>query len=230
MGQPNQRQFERIKITRQNASVTTVGSRKKVDCMLVDVSAHGLGLISVQNILPDTQVIFNVAGQDIYLTLQWCQVLERHRTGYRYGFRVAESRINLAELLIARGYLDLKVLLVDDDPDITELYATMLGECGFGVEVARSGNEAIAIMDRQRFDVVLSDMVMVNGTGAAVVHEARDQRVPVAVLTGNPDACTGALPEDVVVMEKSGLSLQQIPSLIAALYSKEEERKAHRQD
>jgi CheY-like chemotaxis protein len=84
---------------------------------------------------------------------------------------------------------DLRVLVVDDEPDTRELVALML--VGRGAEVVAVGSaiEALAEMERGRFDVLISDIGMADMDGYALISKIRQLpkerggRIPAAALT-----------------------------------------------
>lgn len=59
----------------------------------------------------------------------------------------------------------MKVLLVDDDAFLRDMYATKFMECGHEVKAASDANEAIKIIEGTEFDVVLLDMIMPGVSG-----------------------------------------------------------------
>ncbi len=64
----------------------------------------------------------------------------------------------------------MKILIIDDEPDILELMSQEFRYRGHSVETASSGNEAVEILTRNFFDVVLSDFKMPNGNGITVLN------------------------------------------------------------
>ena len=65
------------------------------------------------------------------------------------------------------------VLVVDDEPDSNELVARLLGSRGAEVRVAASVQQALAILDRWRPDVVVSDIGMPDQDGYALIQQLR---------------------------------------------------------
>lgn len=66
------------------------------------------------------------------------------------------------------------ILVVEDDADVRSYSVAALQELGYNVVEAVDGPTAIAILERRRFDLVFSDVVLPNGlTGADVVARAR---------------------------------------------------------
>jgi C4-dicarboxylate-specific signal transduction histidine kinase/ActR/RegA family two-component response regulator len=55
------------------------------------------------------------------------------------------------------------ILVVDDVEEQREIAATILSELGYRVTVVDSGEEAVRLMRRQRFDLVLLDMILGEG-------------------------------------------------------------------
>ena len=81
-----------------------------------------------------------------------------------------------------------RVLVVDDEPGILDLFRAVLSRYGFAVDVARHGRDALTRMAASRFDVVVSDVNMPSCDGLSflrLVHE-RDLDVPVILMTGKP--------------------------------------------
>ncbi|PSP99110.1 DNA-binding protein [Halobacteriales archaeon QS_4_70_19] len=64
------------------------------------------------------------------------------------------------------------VLVVDDEPDLADLYAAWLGE-GYETRVAYGGNEAIELFD-EAVDVALIDRLMPEMSGDEVLEHIRD--------------------------------------------------------
>jgi CheY-like chemotaxis protein len=67
----------------------------------------------------------------------------------------------------------LSVLLADDDEDVRALFKLSLAGRGHAVATASTGREAIAQLARERFDVLVTDIVMPDGDGLDVIKAAR---------------------------------------------------------
>lgn len=80
-----------------------------------------------------------------------------------------------------------KILLVEDDYLLSEMYGTKLRLEGFEVAVAHNSQEAFDIMDEQEIDLVLLDMVLPRSNGVAILHEFKSysdwRRVPIIILS-----------------------------------------------
>jgi DNA-binding response OmpR family regulator len=85
----------------------------------------------------------------------------------------------------------LKVLVVEDDPDLAALEAQLLEEHGHRVEVASNGREALAAVERTSPDLILLDMKMPVMSGREFADEyrrARPSPAPIVVVTAAEDA------------------------------------------
>ncbi len=65
----------------------------------------------------------------------------------------------------------MKILLVDDDAFLRDMYATKFGESGHTVVVASTGEQALEELPKQIFDVVLLDMIMPGMTGVELLRK-----------------------------------------------------------
>ena len=84
---------------------------------------------------------------------------------------------------------DLRVLVVDDELDARELIAAVLRARGGEVVSVESAGEALEEMERQQFDVLVSDIGMPSVDGYALIEKIRrlpaerGGRIPAAALT-----------------------------------------------
>ena len=79
------------------------------------------------------------------------------------------------------------VLVVDDEPGIRELLGEILGDEGFSVSTAASGEDALEALASELFDVVLLDVWLPGMDGIEVLRQMRagGHRVPVVVISGH---------------------------------------------
>jgi CheY-like chemotaxis protein len=87
-----------------------------------------------------------------------------------------------------RGGGRTRVLLVDDDEDILESWRLLLGD-RFDVETASDGQEALARVEAERFDVIVLDLMMPVMDGAAFKRaaDARGITTPVLIVSAGSD-------------------------------------------
>jgi len=79
-----------------------------------------------------------------------------------------------------------KILVADDEPNIRTTICDVLRKYKVDVTIAANGAEAIVILERQQFDVVLSDIKMPDKTGYEVFAAAHrvNAATPVILMTG----------------------------------------------
>ena len=63
-----------------------------------------------------------------------------------------------------------KILLVDDENEIIEGRSKIIKNLGYECLTAQSGNEAIKIIERERPDIILTDIKMSDGDGFSVLN------------------------------------------------------------
>ncbi len=68
----------------------------------------------------------------------------------------------------------MKLLLVDDDAFLRDMYATKFTEAKHDVSVVKSGEEALILLDQgEAFDVIVMDMVMPGITGVELLKKIK---------------------------------------------------------
>ena len=76
-----------------------------------------------------------------------------------------------------------RILLVDDDPGITEHLTRILEKAGFVVTVATDGEEALELLKSQEFDLVLLDIMLPKLDGRFVRQRMRDDGIQTPVIS-----------------------------------------------
>ncbi len=98
----------------------------------------------------------------------------------------------------------MKILLVDDDAFLRDMYATKFAEQGDAVVSAQSGTEALLKMESDTFDLVIMDMVMPGMSGIQLLQAIMASSVspkPKCIVLSNQSEETdvqGALAEGAV--------------------------------
>jgi len=77
------------------------------------------------------------------------------------------------------------ILLTDDDYEMRYAMSETLRRCGYTVDIATGGNEAIRKFTSKKFDMVITDVRMANGDGVHVLKEIKRHSpdVPVVLVT-----------------------------------------------
>ncbi len=82
------------------------------------------------------------------------------------------------------GRVPQRVLVVDDEPKITEVVGSYLRHAGYGVLTAASGVEALAVFEKERPALVILDLMLPDLSGEEVCRNLRSRsRVPIIMLT-----------------------------------------------
>lgn len=79
-----------------------------------------------------------------------------------------------------------KILIVEDDAFFREIFSDILKEDGYQVETASSGNEALAMLAKNCYQLVVTDMVLQDISGLDILSRAKqmDADIEVIVVTG----------------------------------------------
>jgi two-component system alkaline phosphatase synthesis response regulator PhoP len=82
-----------------------------------------------------------------------------------------------------------KILVVDDEPDVRNFLAACLEDCGFSVETAKDGVEALEKIEKKVPDLITLDMVMPRKSGIQMMRTLRANdawaSIPVIVITAH---------------------------------------------
>jgi len=85
----------------------------------------------------------------------------------------------------------LRILAVEDQPEYLEMLQMVISSVGHSILVAKNGIEAIQILEREKVDVILSDVTMPTMGGIELHRKVRsnpvDKETPFIFLTGLTD-------------------------------------------
>jgi DNA-binding response OmpR family regulator len=109
-----------------------------------------------------------------------------------------------------------RILLVDDDPMITELVVDMLGMEGYDVDTATNGIEALRKLETQRYDLIITDLHMPKLDGSGFYRELSQRKVHslkrIIFLTG-----TTGVSEEHRLVQESGVPILLKPFNVVEL-------------
>ena len=85
-----------------------------------------------------------------------------------------------------------RILAVDDQRYFRELTEGLLGDAGYEVQTASSGEEALHILEREDFEIVVTDLVMPGIDGSELVRRIKERRPEqdIVMVTGVVDVKT----------------------------------------
>lgn len=88
----------------------------------------------------------------------------------------------------------MKILLVDDDPEICKLFKAMVEPLGLEVRTSLDSQEAVSILESEKFDGIMLDVKMQGMDGFALARKIRstppNQQAPIIMVTGSDDVDT----------------------------------------
>ena len=82
-----------------------------------------------------------------------------------------------------------KILVVEDDEKINEAVCRCLVDAGYGIKGCLNGENALEQMDKEKFDMVISDIMMPGMDGFALAQEIRavDKALPILFISARDD-------------------------------------------
>jgi two-component system, OmpR family, response regulator len=103
----------------------------------------------------------------------------------------------------------LKILIVDDDPVTRSLLSKRLTKDEYEVETAEDGVEAVRMISRNFYDVVLTDLMMPGGVdGIGVLETAKENNLKTEVIL---ITAHGSIDNAIVAMKKGAVDYLQKP-------------------
>jgi len=124
----------------------------------------------------------------------------------------------------------LHILVVDDEPDLRELYELTLMRQGYRVHTAGSVAAARAAIGQQRYAAVISDMRLPDGLGLEVLAElqkrGRSERAIVITAYGSAENAVEALKAGAFDYISKPVDLQQLRSVVAAAVAESQAQQA----
>ena len=86
--------------------------------------------------------------------------------------------------------MGIRILLLDDEPDLLRALSVRLRAAGYQCDTARNGKEGLAKIAQQHPDLVITDLIMPQIDGAQFIRylraDTRTSNIPVIVLTAVP--------------------------------------------
>jgi DNA-binding response OmpR family regulator len=80
-----------------------------------------------------------------------------------------------ARPVVAKTRLEGRILVVEDDPDIRSMTASILRVAGATVSEASSASEALSCLDREDFDALILDWNLAGETGGVLLETLRER-------------------------------------------------------
>ena len=113
-----------------------------------------------------------------------------------------------------------QVLVVDDEPDLRTLYELTLLREGYRVDAAGTLGEAWQLLEKQRFQAVITDMRLPDGLGLELLHrmaaEQRPERCIVMTAYGSAENAVEALKAGAFDYLTKPVDLKQFRTVVAS--------------
>ncbi|MFA5793729.1 MAG: HD domain-containing phosphohydrolase [Candidatus Brocadiia bacterium] len=111
-----------------------------------------------------------------------------------------------------------KILIIDDEPDVRNVLSTFLGKLDYEVHQAETGIDGIEVLAKERFDLVLCDVMMpaLDGLSTLALIKKNHPKQPVVMMSGfaTHDKIIEALDKGAVDMLAKPFNLTQIRQVV----------------
>lgn len=81
-----------------------------------------------------------------------------------------------------------KIMIVEDDIETIRLYEVILKNAGYQICVAKNGQEALELVEKEKPDLILMDMMMPDMDGVKAIEELQKnkltQDIPIIMISG----------------------------------------------
>lgn len=110
----------------------------------------------------------------------------------RHNKQNGDTRARKCAKSFGRGSIEsmsIRILVVDDDPGISEMVAIVLEAEGFEVTVCANGNNVLPIFRNEHPDLVLLDVMLPGQDGVSVCAALREESdVPIVMMSAKTDS------------------------------------------
>jgi DNA-binding NtrC family response regulator len=78
------------------------------------------------------------------------------------------------------------ILIVDDEQEILDVIGEMLGSLGYSSQGVKQGTEALRLIKKRKFDLVITDLIMPEMGGLIFIKKLRRQAkdIPIIITAG----------------------------------------------
>ena len=182
--------YNSIKFTPEGGEIT-IGIRDSEDKIILSVKDNGIGIKP-----EDQERIF-----DRFQQIRGRQSFGTHGTGLGLAISRDIVRLHRGEIWVESEEgvgstftvslpkaLAPRVLLVDDDPDLVEMYREVLAPLQYRISTASNGEEAVVKAFEEIPDLIILDIIMPKMNGYEVLGRLKQNKrtcnIPVIILTG----------------------------------------------
>ena len=111
-----------------------------------------------------------------------------------------------------------RALIVDDEPSVREILRLLLKRDGWAVEAVDDGDEAIKLLGKNEYTVILLDLLMPRMSGTRVIDFMKDHDIetPVVVISAVAES-TSLDPQIVRVTLQKPFEIRDLRAVLRAL-------------
>lgn len=95
-----------------------------------------------------------------------------------------------------------RILIVEDDADISMIEEAYLNTAGLETKIVSEGSQVVPLLEKERFDLILLDLMLPDKSGYEICKEIRDKLdIPILMVTARTesvDKLRGSGPEQMI--------------------------------
>lgn len=118
-----------------------------------------------------------------------------------------------------------RLLLLDDDPAMQRLMATVLRRAGYRVDIVSAGAQAIEKIGRFAYDALLLDLMTPTEGGMTVVRHLKKQKPEmlrrVLLVTGSPPAVLKTVAGDVAAVVQKPFEAAELVATVERVLTRQ---------
>lgn len=77
---------------------------------------------------------------------------------------------------------NIRILIAEDEVPISKALKLKLEKTGFEVQIAKNGEEALSLLEKGKYDLMLLDLIMPIVDGFSVLQEIRKKENPIPII------------------------------------------------
>jgi twitching motility two-component system response regulator PilH len=85
-----------------------------------------------------------------------------------------------------------RILIVEDEKVVRENLSELLSEIGYGIFTAAHGKEALDIIEREKMDLIITDLLMPEMSGMDLIYNLKKnentKKIPIIVLSARSES------------------------------------------
>jgi len=157
--------------------------------------------------IKDVMRLLSISRRTVYYWIKK-DILHPSRVGSVYRFHPDDI-----ESLVKKGRTELvkkkiRILSIDDDILVRESLKTLFARTGFEASVVSSGKEALSVIGKEPFDIIITDFRMPEMNGIATLKAIRELRLQ-SGLSQLPEIIISAYEDENAVEESKQMGVRK---------------------